>query len=132
MTREEIDNLFVDFDEMGFCPTTLCKNAEEYAIDWRNNMKEAIAKHETDLLKEFVEFVIKDYDKIEKNLFDELESIPRKQVENKDYNSVVEEECADKNKKARILDLLKQLNPILIEIRRGLPLYLEKFLEERK
>ena len=56
MMREEIDNLFVDFDEMGFCPTTLCKDAEEYAIEWRNNMRKAISNHETGLLKEFVEW----------------------------------------------------------------------------
>lgn len=65
MTKKEIDNLFVDFDEMGFCPTTLCENAEEYATQWRNNMRNAIENHETDLLKEFVEWykkvLIKDY-----------------------------------------------------------------------
>ena len=50
--------MFVDFDEMGFCPTTLCENAEEYATQWRNNMRNAIENHETDLLKEFVEWAI--------------------------------------------------------------------------
>lgn len=56
-TREEIDNLFVDFDEMGFYPTALCKDAEEYAIEWRNNMRKAISNHETDTLREFVEWL---------------------------------------------------------------------------
>ena len=56
-TEEEIDNLFVDFDEMGFSPTTLCGDAEKYAIEWRNDMRKAITKHETDTLHEFVEWL---------------------------------------------------------------------------
>lgn len=57
MLSDNLVDLLIEFDEMGFCPTTLCENAEEYAIDWRNDMKEAIAKHEQDLLKEFVEWL---------------------------------------------------------------------------
>lgn len=57
MNREEIDNLLTDFDEMGFCPTTLVKNPEEYAVEWRNDMRDAIIKHEQDTLKEFVEYL---------------------------------------------------------------------------
>lgn len=53
----EINDLFIDFDEMGFCPTTLVKNPEAYAIQWRINMREAIIKHEQDTLKEFVEWL---------------------------------------------------------------------------
>ena len=55
MNMNEINDLFIDFDEMGFCPTTLVKNPEAYAIQWRINMREAIIKHEQDTLKEFVE-----------------------------------------------------------------------------
>ena len=57
MNREEIDNLLTDFDEMGFCPTTLVKNPEAYAIQWRNNMRDAIIKHEQATLKEFVGYI---------------------------------------------------------------------------
>ena len=30
-----IDELLVDFDEMGFAPTTLCENPDEYACKWK-------------------------------------------------------------------------------------------------
>lgn len=64
--REEIDNLLIDFDEMGFCPTPFNRNAEVYACQWRDNMRNAIINHEQDILKEFVEWykkvLIKDYD----------------------------------------------------------------------
>ena len=66
MNREEIDNLLTDFDEMGFCPTPFNRNAEAYACQWRDNMRNAIIKHEQDILKEFVEWykkvLEKDYD----------------------------------------------------------------------
>ena len=56
MKREEIDNLLIDFDEMGFCPTPFNRNSEAYACQWRDNMRNAIIKHEQDILKEFVEW----------------------------------------------------------------------------
>lgn len=37
----DIENLLIDFDEMGFCPTTLCPFPEEYAINWRKNITSA-------------------------------------------------------------------------------------------
>lgn len=33
-----IDELLVDFDEMGFVPTTLCENPDEYARDWKKQL----------------------------------------------------------------------------------------------
>lgn len=33
-----IDELLIDFDEMGFVPTTLCENPDEYARDWRKQL----------------------------------------------------------------------------------------------
>lgn len=33
-----IDELLIDFDEMGFVPTTLCENPDEYAQDWRKQL----------------------------------------------------------------------------------------------
>ena len=34
----KIEDLLVDFDEMGFAPTTLCENPEEYACDWKRDL----------------------------------------------------------------------------------------------
>ena len=33
-----IDELLVDFDEMGFAPTTLCENPDEYACKWKRQL----------------------------------------------------------------------------------------------
>lgn len=58
MTKQKIiDDLLTDFDEMGFCPTTLTVNAEGYARQWRDNMRNAIINHEQDTLKAFVEHI---------------------------------------------------------------------------
>lgn len=43
-----IDELLIDFDEMGFVPTTLCENPDEYARDWKKQLLEEI-----ELLKEY-------------------------------------------------------------------------------
>ena len=33
-----IDELLVNFDEMGFAPTTLCENPDEYACEWKKQL----------------------------------------------------------------------------------------------
>lgn len=37
-----IEELLIEFDEMGFAPTTLCENPEQYAKDWKNKLKDMI------------------------------------------------------------------------------------------
>lgn len=37
--KSNIDNLFIAFDEMGFAPTTVCPDPEEYAIEWREKVR---------------------------------------------------------------------------------------------
>ena len=41
---EHIVDLLVEFDEMGFMPTTTCSNADEYAIEWKKKLLEAVNK----------------------------------------------------------------------------------------
>ncbi len=40
--NDHIIDLLVDFDEMGFAPTTMCPDPEAYAIEWRNKITNAI------------------------------------------------------------------------------------------
>ena len=40
----KIDELLIEFDEMGFAPTTLCKNSEEYACEWKKQLVAEIKK----------------------------------------------------------------------------------------
>ena len=35
---DRINELLIDFDEMGFVPTTLCENPDKYAQDWRKQL----------------------------------------------------------------------------------------------
>ena len=39
---DRITDLFIEFDEMGFIPTTFCPEPEEYAIEWRRKVWEEI------------------------------------------------------------------------------------------
>ena len=41
-------NLLIEFDEMGFAPTTVCEDAEEYAKKWKNRVREAFKALETE------------------------------------------------------------------------------------
>lgn len=34
----KIDELLIEFDEMGFVPTTLCENPDEYASEWKKQL----------------------------------------------------------------------------------------------
>ena len=34
-----IDDMLVEFDEMGFAPTTVCPDPEAYAIEWREKVR---------------------------------------------------------------------------------------------
>lgn len=36
--KMKIDELLIDFDEMGFAPTTLCENPDEYACEWKRQL----------------------------------------------------------------------------------------------
>lgn len=48
-----IEDLLIDFDEMGFAPTTLCENPNEYAREWKKQLVVEIErlKEENDYLK---------------------------------------------------------------------------------
>lgn len=48
-----IEDLLIDFDEMGFAPTTLCENPDEYAREWKKQLVVEIErlKEENDYLK---------------------------------------------------------------------------------
>lgn len=42
---EFITDLLIDFDEMGFAPTTSCPNPEAYAIEWRQKITDALESY---------------------------------------------------------------------------------------
>ena len=38
--NERLLDLLIEFDEMGFAPTTVCEDAEEYAMKWKERVLE--------------------------------------------------------------------------------------------
>lgn len=43
-TEQRITDLLIEFDEMGFAPTTLHPDPEQYAIDWRDQARKEFAR----------------------------------------------------------------------------------------
>lgn len=43
-TEQRITDLLIEFDEMGFAPTTLCPDPEQYAIDWRDLVRKEFTR----------------------------------------------------------------------------------------
>ena len=43
-TYQTITDLLIEFDEMGFIPTTVCPDSEQYAIDWRERVRKEFAR----------------------------------------------------------------------------------------
>lgn len=44
-----IEDLLINFDEMGFAPTTLCENPDEYACEWRSQLVAEIERLNTNI-----------------------------------------------------------------------------------
>lgn len=42
--KDRLLDLMIEFDEMGFAPTTVCPNGEQYAIDWREKVRKEFAR----------------------------------------------------------------------------------------
>ena len=46
--NERLLDLLIEFDEMGFAPTTVCEDAEEYAKKWKNRVREEVKSLEAE------------------------------------------------------------------------------------
>lgn len=42
--ESRLTDLLIEFDEMGFCPTTVCPHPEQYAIEWKEQTAKEIQK----------------------------------------------------------------------------------------
>lgn len=40
--KNRLLDLLIEFDEMGFAPTTVCEDPNEYAKKWRDQVREAV------------------------------------------------------------------------------------------
>ena len=66
-----IEDLLIEFDEMGFAPTTLCETPEKYAVEWKKRLVAEIDKFQTALFKqeETMQIIAKE----KQQYFDELQ-----------------------------------------------------------
>lgn len=44
-----IEDLLIDFDEMGFAPTTICPNPDEYACGWKMKLVAEINRQQSEI-----------------------------------------------------------------------------------
>ena len=49
-----IEDLLIEFDEMGFAPTTLCENPEKYAVEWKKRLVAEIDKFQKACKSEWI------------------------------------------------------------------------------
>ena len=68
--KNRLLDLLIEFDEMGFAPTTVCENAEEYAKEWRDRVWETVKALETEnaSLRERIEKAKKAVDAIKEEI----------------------------------------------------------------
>lgn len=46
--KNRLLDLLIEFDEMGYAPTTVCEDAEEYAKKWKNRVWEEVKSLEAE------------------------------------------------------------------------------------
>ena len=46
--ESRLTDLLIEFDEMGFSPTTVCPNPEQAAIEWKEQVVKEIQKLQTE------------------------------------------------------------------------------------
>lgn len=63
-TEQRITDLLIEFDEMGFAPTTVCPDGEKYAIDWRDRVRKEFARL-TEQEKQAVETLTRSFTRME-------------------------------------------------------------------
>ena len=69
--KNRLLDLLIEFDEMGFAPTTICEDAEEYAKKWKNRVWEEVKSIEAEnaALRERLEKAVELPCKVGDNVF---------------------------------------------------------------
>ena len=93
-----INELLTTFDEMGFTPTTLCENPDEYAQDWKKQLLVEIKrlKAENKQLKTECALLDDELRIARQNTIDVLNKLKTKSYVNNYCREVVEVEKIDK------------------------------------
>jgi regulator of replication initiation timing len=123
---EYITDLLVDFDEMGFAPTTTCPNPEAYAIEWRNKITKAFEELTEE--KEKLGFLIDEIVREKRELFEEnkwlteenerlradtvqkMKERVKERIADMEYNANIQRKTVSKE------ELLEQVNWVFHEV----------------
>lgn len=83
-TEQTITDLLIEFDEMGFAPTTVCENPEQYAIDWRERVRKEFTRltAENDNLTVELEVAQRDVENLTRTLEEATDEIKALEAEN--------------------------------------------------
>ena len=103
-TEQRITDLLTEFDEMGFAPTTVCPDPEQYAIDWRDQVRKEFARlvTENDNLSVELEVAQRDIDNLTRTLEEANDEIKALEAENAELKATISKmETVEKEKKEK-------------------------------
>ena len=104
-TEQRITDLITEFDEMGFAPTTLHPNPEQYAIDWRDQVRKEFARltAENDNLTVELEVAQRDVENLTRTLEESNEEIKALEAENDELRATLSKmETVEKELRERL------------------------------
>lgn len=90
-TEQTITDLLIEFDEMGFAPTTVCENPEQYAIDWRERVRKEFTRltAENDNLTVELEVAQRDVENLTRTLEEATDEIKALEAENSELRATL-------------------------------------------
>ena len=90
-TEQKITDLLTEFDEMGFAPTTLCPDPEQYAIDWREMVRKEFTRltAENDNLTVELEVAQRDVENLTRTLEEANDEIKALEAENSELRATL-------------------------------------------
>lgn len=120
-TEQTITDLLIEFDEMGFAPTTVCPNLEQYATEWRERVRKEFARltAENDNFTVELEVAQRDIDNLTRTLEEANDEIKALEAENAELRATlskmetVEKELRERLEKA--VELPRIIHPNTFE-----------------
>lgn len=87
--ESKLTDLLIEFDEMGFAPTTVCENPEQYAIDWRERVRKEFTRltDENDNLTVELEVAQRDVENLTRTLEEATDEIKALEAENSELRA---------------------------------------------
>lgn len=103
--EQTIIDLLTEFDEMGFAPTTLHPDPEQYAIDWRERARKEFTRltAENDNLTVELEVAQRDIDNLTRTIEEANDEIKALEAENSELRATLSQmETVEKELRARL------------------------------